>query len=80
MHKLCLVKSRSIAKKACDKDLVMINDKSAKSSSVVTVGDLIEYQLYGYQNRIEILEIPKGNVSKNNASKFYKMLVRTELE
>ncbi|HHE38385.1 MAG TPA: RNA-binding protein [Candidatus Cloacimonetes bacterium] len=80
LNKLCLVKSRSIAKKACDKNLVKINDKIAKSSSNVNAGDVIEYQLYGFQNKFRLLEIPQGNVSKNNAVGFYEMLERGKLE
>ncbi len=80
LNKLCLVKTRSIAKKACDKDLVKINDKIAKSSSNVNAGDIIEYQLYGFQSKFRILEIPLGNVSKNNAAGFYEMLGRKKLE
>jgi len=80
LNKLCLVKTRSIAKKACDKNLVKINDEIAKSSSNVNTGDIIEYQLYGFQNKIKILEVPAGNVSKNNAAKFYEMLERNKLK
>ena len=79
LKKLCLVKTRSIAKKACDKNLVKINDKIAKASSNVNDGDIIKYQLYGYFNKIKILEIPKGNVSKENAPKFYEILEREKL-
>ena len=80
LNKLCLVKTRTIAKKACDKDLVKINDKIAKSSSKINDGDEIEYQLYGYNNKIKITEIPKGNVSKNNALNFYEILEREKME
>lgn len=80
LKKLCLVKTRSIAKKACDKNLVKINDEIVKASTNVTDGDIIEYQLYGYFNKIKILEIPKGNVSKENASKFYEILEREKLD
>ena len=50
LNKLCLVKTRSIAKKACDKKLVKINDKVTKASANVADGDVIEYSLYGYRN------------------------------
>ena len=71
LNKLCLVKTRSIAKKACDKNLVKINDKIAKASANVCDGDIIEYQLYGYHNKLRITTVPKENVSKNNAPEFY---------
>ncbi|MCF7858873.1 MAG: RNA-binding protein [Candidatus Cloacimonetes bacterium] len=80
LNKLCLVKTRSVAKKACDKDLVKINGKSAKASSTLVNEDIIEYELYGYLNKIRIIEVPKGNVSKAKAPEFYEILERRKLE
>ena len=80
LNKLCLVKTRSIAKKACDKNFVKINDKIAKSSSNVNAGDVVEYQLYGFQSKFRIVEIPVGNISKNIAAGFYEVLERNKLE
>ncbi|NQV18839.1 MAG: RNA-binding protein [Armatimonadetes bacterium] len=80
LNKLCLIKTRSIAKKACDKKLVKINDKIAKSSSKVFQDDVVEYQIYGYLTIISVLEIPKGNVSKVNSTKFYEILKREKME
>ncbi|MFO7895817.1 MAG: S4 domain-containing protein [Candidatus Cloacimonadales bacterium] len=80
MNKLCLVKTRTIAKKACDKKLVKINDTIAKSSSNLQAGDILEYEIYGYRNRLKISKIPTGNVSKNNSVEFYEILEREQLE
>lgn len=80
MNKLCLVKTRSIAKKACDKNLVKINGKIAKASSKIVDEDVIEYELYGYYNKIQLSKIPKGNVSKAKAPEFYEILERGKLE
>ena len=77
---LCLIKTRSIAKKACDKKLVKINDKIAKSSSKVFLDDIVEYQIYGYLTKIKILEIPKGNVSKTNSPNFYEIMTREKID
>ena len=79
LKKLCLIKTRSIAKKACDKNLVLINGKIVKASAAVSADDIVEYSLYGYKNKVKILEVPKGNVSKNNAAKFYEILWREKL-
>ena len=80
LNKLCLVKTRSIAKKACDKDLVKINGKIAKASANITDGDEIEYSLYGYRNLLKIKEVPQGNVSKVKAPSFYEFIEREKLE
>ena len=79
LNKLCLVKTRSIAKKASDKDLIKINGKTAKASSSIAAEDIVEYELYGYYNKLKILEVPKGNVSKTNAPKFYEFIERKKL-
>ncbi|MCF7793891.1 MAG: RNA-binding protein [Candidatus Cloacimonetes bacterium] len=80
LNKLCLVKTRSIAKKACDKNLVKINGKTAKASANVLAEDEIEYSLYSYRNILKIIKIPKGNVSKNNAPEYYEFLEREKLD
>ncbi len=80
LSKLCLVKTRSIAKNACDKKLVMINGKTAKASAMIVDNDIIEYELYGYYNKIKVIEVPKGNVSKVKAPEYYEILERDKLE
>lgn len=79
LNKLCLTKTRSIAKNACDKNLVTINGKLAKASSEVHVEDQVGLKLYGFDHSIRILEIPAGNVSKTNATQFYQLLEKTPL-
>lgn len=80
LNKLCLTKTRSIAKNACDKGLVMINDKVAKASSNVSEGDIIDLKLYGYHHKFKILKIPQANVAKKDASSFYEMISRQPLD
>ncbi|MBN2018250.1 MAG: RNA-binding protein [Candidatus Cloacimonetes bacterium] len=78
LDKLCMVKHRSIAKKACDKGLVLINGDPAKPSKKVQVGDIIKMTLYGFILECEITEIPKGNVGKSDVQNYYKLLVRNQ--
>jgi ribosome-associated heat shock protein Hsp15 len=80
LNKLCLVKTRSIAKNACDKHLVKINNKIVKASAKVFSDDTIEYTLYGYKNVIKILEVPMGNVPKNKAPQYYEIVKREKIE
>ncbi len=80
LKKLCLIKTRSIAKNACDKNLVKINNKIAKASSTINESDVIEYEIYGYRNVIKIETIPTGNVSKAKAPEFYTIIERTKLD
>ena len=80
LNKLCLVKTRSIAKKACDNNLVAINDKTAKASATITEGDTVRFDLSGYRNILRITQIPKGNVSKKTAPEFYEVISHEKLE
>ena len=78
LNKLCLVKTRSMAKKACDSNLVKINGITAKSSSKVKTGDEIEYTVFGNYTKLQIKDIPKGNVSKVQAPEYYDILDRKQ--
>lgn len=76
LNKLCLTKTRTIAKTACDKGLVSINGKPAKASASVSEQDLIELRLYGYIHIFKINSIPQGNVAKKDAATYYTLLSR----
>ncbi len=80
LNKLCLVKTRSIAKKACDKNLVKIDGKTTKASANVAADNIIDYELYGYYNKIKNTIIPEKNVSKTSAPEYYEILERYKLE
>jgi len=80
LSKLCLIKTRSIAKNACDKKLVKINGKIAKASAMIVNDDIIDFELYGYFNKIKITKVPKGNVSKAKAPEYYEILTRDKLD
>lgn len=79
LNKLCLTKTRSIAKNACDKGLVSLNGKSAKASGLVKDGDTIIFKLYGAEHEIKIIKLPTGNVAKKDATQYYEMIRREEL-
>jgi len=80
MNRLCLTKSRTIAKKAGDLGLLKINGHLVKASSVMHDGDILEYALYGYQMRIKIIKVPTGNVAKKNATEYYEILEREKTD
>lgn len=80
LNKLCLTKTRSIAKNACDKGLVKVNSKPAKASEKIREGDLISLSLYGYRHEMKILTIPSGNVAKKDAGDYFEMLSREPIE
>lgn len=68
-----LIKRRTIANEACDAGRVMINDKTAKASANVKVGDIIEIQ-FGTRNvKARVLDV-SDNVRKDDAKEMYELL------
>ena len=78
LNKLCLFKTRSMVKKACDLNLVSINGKIIKASTLDHADDEVRYTVYNWQYTIRIIEVPKGNVSKANAPQYYELLKKKE--
>lgn len=76
LNKLCLTKTRNIAKTACDKGLVSINGKLAKASATVNAMDVIELKLYGFIHELRVDRLPEGNVAKKDAASYYSLLKR----
>ena len=74
LNKLCIVKTRSIAKNACDKNVILINGKISKASAEVKVDDIITIHMFGKINVIKIKKIPDGNVAKRDVLDFYDLL------
>ena len=79
LNNLCLTKTRSIAKNACDKNLVMLNGKIAKASAEVRTGDTIIFRLYNAEHEIRITKIPEGNVAKKDTTRYYELLRKEDL-
>ncbi len=52
-----LIKRRTVANEACDAGRVMVNDKTAKASTEVRVGDVITLSLGNREIKAEILDI-----------------------
>ena len=68
-----IIKRRTIAQEACDSERVMINDKIAKASTTVKVGDIIEIRFGNNTARYEVLEI-KEHVKKEETQNMYRLL------
>ena len=68
-----LIKRRTVANEACDAGRVMVNDKPAKASAQVKLGDVIEIQ-FGTRNvKVEVLEL-KDTTKKDEAADLFKYL------
>jgi len=68
-----LIKRRTVAKEACGKGIISINDKVAKSSTVVSVGDVIKIRFGEKVTTVKVTQI-KEHVLKNDAKEMYDII------
>jgi ribosome-associated heat shock protein Hsp15 len=78
LKSLCLVKTRSLARKGCETGNVRINGAVVKPSREAVEGDIIEVRRPGHSIVVELLEIPKGQVSKREAPAHYRVVRETK--
>ncbi|MCR4617976.1 MAG: RNA-binding S4 domain-containing protein [Lachnospiraceae bacterium] len=69
-----LIKRRTIANEACDTGRVMINDKVAKASTDVKVGDIITISFGNKDVKVEVLDVAE-TVKKDEAKELFKYIV-----
>lgn len=68
-----LIKRRTVANEACDAGRVLINDKPAKASANVKVGDVITIQFGNKDVKVEILDVQE-TVRKDDAKELFKYI------
>lgn len=66
-----LIKRRTVANEACDAGRVLINDKPAKASANVKVGDILTIQFGNKEVKVEILDVQE-TVKKDEAKELFK--------
>jgi ribosome-associated heat shock protein Hsp15 len=82
LSRLCLLKTRSQAGKACAEGRVLVNGEPARASREVRPGDrvLLRDRFGRYEEEVEILEIPRGPVSRSEARALVRRIARRSLE
>ncbi len=76
-----LILRRTLAKEFCQKGLVRVNGKKAKSSYDVQIGDEIEIKRHTRITKVKVLEVPATKqVSKKQASELYEIISDETLE
>lgn len=76
-----LILRRTLAKEFCQKGLVYVNDKKAKSSYEVQIGDEIEIKRHTRKTTVKVLQVPTNKqVSKSNASELYEIISDENVE
>ena len=68
-----LIKRRTVAREACDAGKISINDRVAKASANVNVGDIIEIKIGAKPTRVEVLDLTE-TYDKAEAAKLFKYL------
>ncbi|MBQ5399509.1 MAG: RNA-binding S4 domain-containing protein [Ruminococcus sp.] len=66
-----IIKRRTVANEACDAGRIIVNDKVARASYQVKVGDIIEISLGAKQLKIRVTELNE-HATKDNAANMYE--------
>ncbi|HKL73710.1 MAG TPA: RNA-binding S4 domain-containing protein [Clostridia bacterium] len=69
-----IIKRRTVANEACNRDRVTINGKEAKPSKEVKVGDVCTIGFGDKKVVFKVLAVPEGNVSKNSSAMLYEII------
>lgn len=68
-----LIKRRTVANEACDTGRVLVNDKPAKASLNIKIGDTIEIQFGTNSVKVEVLDVQE-TVKKDEAKELYRYI------
>ena len=68
-----VIKRRTVAKEIADQGRILINDKVAKSSSTVSVGDVLTIKFGNKTSKVKVLEL-KETTKKNEAAGMYELV------
>lgn len=68
-----LIKRRTVANEACDAGRVLVNDRPAKASVNVKVGDVITIQFGNKEVKVEVLDVQE-TIRKEEAKELFRYL------
>jgi ribosome-associated heat shock protein Hsp15 len=74
LDRLCLTRSRSEAKAACDAGVVHLGGAVVKASQPVVVGDVITIRFPNRVLEVEVEVLPGRSVSKKDAREMYRVV------
>jgi ribosome-associated heat shock protein Hsp15 len=74
LHRLCLTRSRSEAKAACEAGAVRVDGKPARPSDAVPPGRRVEIRYPGRTLEMELLQTPGKSTSKKQAKELYRVI------
>jgi ribosomal 50S subunit-recycling heat shock protein len=68
-----LIKRRTIAKEACDRERVLINDRPAKPGAEVKIGDVVHVRFGNGEIKVRVTALTEST-RKENAADMYEIL------
>ncbi len=74
LNAVCILKSRTLAKEACERGKITVNGEPAKAARAVAAGDRIRLDLGTRVLEVRVLEVPPGRVSRSSARDHYQVL------
>lgn len=69
-----LIKRRTVANAVSEMGRILVNGTQAKPAKQLKVGDIIEIEYSNRIEKVEVLIVPNGNVSVQEASSLYKII------
>lgn len=69
-----LIKRRTVANTVSEMGRVFVNGNQAKPAKQLKAGDIIEIEFSGKKEKYEVLIVPSGNVSIQEAGTLYKVI------
>lgn len=67
-----LIKRRTVANEACDAGKIFVNDKVARASYNIKIGDVIEITMGNRSVKVRVTDITE-HTTKENASSMYEV-------
>jgi ribosomal 50S subunit-recycling heat shock protein len=80
LNRLCLTRSRSEAKDACDAGAVLVDGRVAAPSQEVREGQTITLRFVRRHLEVRVTRLPPGNVSKKSAKEMYEVVRDERIE
>ena len=69
-----LIKRRTVANTVSEMGRVLVNGTPAKPAKQLKAGDIIEIEYSNRVEKVEVLIIPTGNISVQEAGSLYKII------
>lgn len=69
-----IIKRRTVANTVSEMGRVLVNGSSVKPAKQLKVGDIIEIEYSNRTEKYEVLIVPEGNVSVQEASTLYRTI------